>query len=89
MREVKGKRPGPGNRASEMARHVPQGGMQGQLEEPDASKQDIYLTVQEVYGASLPPTMHPRHPHAVVFATGPFIVIWDWKADCKQVFLWA
>ena len=46
--------------------------------------QDIYLSVQEVYGASLPPLMHPRHPNAVAFSTGPFIVIWDWKADRKQ-----
>jgi hypothetical protein len=46
--------------------------------------QDIYISVQEVYGASLPPLMHPRHPNAVAFSTGPFIVIWDWKADRKQ-----
>ena len=54
-------------------------------QEVNAPTQDIYLSVQEVYGASLSPIMHPRHPHVVVFATGPFIVIWDWKADRKQV----
>lgn len=54
----------------------------GQQELPT---QDIYLSVQEVYGASLAPMMHPRHPNAVLFATGPFIVIWDWKADRKQL----
>ena len=50
-----------------------------------APTQDIYLSVQEVYGASLPPLMHPRHPNVVAFATGPFIILWDWKADRKQV----
>ena len=41
--------------------------------------------MSEIYGASLAPLMHPCHPHVIAFATGPFIVIWDWKADRKQV----
>ena len=44
-----------------------------------------YLTVEDVSGASMPPLMSPRHPHTVVFATGPFVVVWDWRADRKRV----
>lgn len=56
-----------------------------QVEEEQTPTEDIYLTVSEVYGASLAPLMHPCHPHVIAYATGPFIVIWDWKADRKQV----
>lgn len=56
-----------------------------QESEKEPRRQDLYFTVQETHGASLPPIMHPRQPHAVAYATGPFIVIWDWKSDHKQV----
>ncbi|KAJ1487570.1 hypothetical protein T484DRAFT_1786321, partial [Baffinella frigidus] len=54
-------------------------------EEEDNQLDSSYLAVQEVHGLTSRPVMSPRDNYTVVFATGPFIVVWDAKGDQKKV----
>ena len=50
------------------------GGVVGGLEEDAA-----FISVRDVHGYSITPMLLPGSKGGVVYAIGPFLVIWNWK----------
>lgn len=55
--------------------------------EPDAELMDdaAFISVQDVHGFSVEPLLMPRSsPNLVAYATGPFVIVWDWKVRSRR-----
>lgn len=59
--------------------------MAGDRVEEDDQVDSAFLTVQEVHGLTIRPVLNPRDNYTVVYAMGPFVVVWDAKGDRKKV----
>ena len=56
-------------------------GLEGVELEEDAA----FLSVRDVHGYSVSPIMLPGSNGGVAYATGPFLVIWNWKVNSRSL----